>query len=136
MGAAEKRPMVLIHTICTSAVTFHGCEYEHGEVIKAHLDKTSTLGDLAQEFGGVAWPPRLICRGTELELSKCLEEQGCQTKDKIYLLDTLKNTDCKAWAKTGRCTHGAKCPCAKSHTMALSPRYVEHREHKSPSRTP
>merc|ERR1711865_1185907 len=106
-------------------ITFNHRSYNEGDTIKCSLDKASKLGDLAQQLEGVSWPPRLVCRGSELDLSKSLEQQGCQTKDKIFLLNALPNDACKSWARTGRCTVGSRCPHKKSHTKELSPRYVE-----------
>ena len=114
--------MVLINTLYNSAVTLNGNTYDQGDTIKCSFKGSAKLGDLAQQIGQVVWPPRLVCRGSQLDLSKSLEQQGCQTKDTIYLLDPLPDDACKAWAAKGRCTAGSRCPQHKSHTSALSPR--------------
>merc|ERR1712070_495022 len=122
--------MVLITTLHSTPVTFNNVQYDQGETIKYSFKATSKLGDLAQQISQVAWPPRLVCRGSELDLSKSLEQQGCQTKDTIYLLDLLPEGACKAWARTGRCALGSRCEHHKFHTSALSPRYIEHQAAK------
>lgn len=118
--------MVLIINCRNDHVSFRSRAYSPGETIKCAFKADAKLGDLGQALEGLPWPPRLVCRGMELEMAKSLDQQGCKTKDTLYLLGALPNDACRAWGKTGRCPKGSRCPLAKSHTAKFSPRYVEH----------
>ena len=55
-------------------ITFNSRCYSTGDTLKCALKSNAKLGDLAQQLKGVAWPPRLVCRGSELDLSKSLDQ--------------------------------------------------------------
>lgn len=118
--------------------------YTTDSTIQLSVKADAPLLELLKPLGlaGLEQPqklqPRLVCHGVQLDLSQSLEQQNCQITDTIYLLDPLPNNSCLQWARRGRCPMGSRCRKASSHSMALSPRYVEHTRSTSvsPSASP
>jgi len=118
--------MVQIQLLTHPPVTYRSASYTAGDVIRVSFEGSLPLSQLSLILG-LAPGSRLLSRGQQLDLNKSLEEQGCRTKDTLFLLDTLSPDICSEWARIGRCPLGAKCVHAHSHKMEHSPRYVEHR---------
>merc|ERR1712153_95113 len=67
---------------------------------------------------------RLICGGRELCKSRTLDELQVKTKETIHLLERPQDA-CMSWCATGTCKDN-NCRLSHTHTVANSPRYVEH----------
>jgi len=67
---------------------------------------------------------RLICGGRELCKSRTLDELQVKTKETIHLLERPHDA-CMSWCATGTCKDN-NCRLSHTHTVANSPRYVEH----------
>jgi len=67
---------------------------------------------------------RLICGGRELCKSRTLDELQVKTKETIHLLERPHDA-CTSWCATGTCKDN-NCRLSHTHTVANSPRYVEH----------
>eukprot|EP00658_Telonema_sp_P-2_P013168 TRINITY_DN14993_c0_g2_i3.p1 TRINITY_DN14993_c0_g2~~TRINITY_DN14993_c0_g2_i3.p1 ORF type:complete len:237 (-),score=72.13 TRINITY_DN14993_c0_g2_i3:59-724(-) len=132
--------MVQLINVNAPTIWYRSAAYPPGERIRCGWDASRPLDGLRQEIGlgdGV----RMVCKGCELQGSQSLEQQGCKARDTIYCLEPLPEGACAAWGRTGRCGEGGRCHAAQSHTMQLSPRYVEHRAaamsaESSPSTSP
>lgn len=117
--------MVQIKLLNQSLVTYRSTTFGIGETIRIRFDDSIPLSQLCSLLD-LPNGSRLLTRGKELDLTKSLEQQGCQTKDTLFLLDAIPSDHCAEWARTGRCSD-RNCPKAHSHKMQNSPRYVEHR---------
>lgn len=117
----------MVQLLNVNAPTIHhrSRQYEAGDKIRYSFEAGLPVELLVFQLS--LGDSRLVCRGCELDRSKSLEQQGCQTKDTIYCLEVAPEDACPEWARVGRCAQGSKCTASHTHTMKLSPRYVEHR---------
>ena len=123
--------MVLIMILQPHAVLWHKKQaYKTGETIRCFCPADCPLETLAAQLGLAK--PRLVCHGVQLDLNRSLEQQNCRTRDTIFLLEEPPANSCSEWARCGRCQQGSRCQHAQSHTIKLSPRYIEHQA-KSPN---
>lgn len=98
--------------------------------VKAHLGADPSI---LVEKGHM----RLIANGKELEDSDsllcCLGE--FYFKKNALVLVPLDATACREWQRSGRCSN-CKCELKSSHTVGLSPRYIQHQLADTPPSTP
>jgi len=85
----------------------------------------SDLMDLIEHRTEVpASSQRLICGGRELCKNRTLDDLQVKTKETIHLLERQHDA-CTSWCATGTCKDN-NCRLSHTHTVANSPRYVEH----------
>merc|ERR1712166_203581 len=118
--------MVQLINVNAPSINYRSHQHDAGDTIRFAFEGTLPVQQLV-DLLSLAPGCRLVCKGSELDFSKSLEQQNCKTNDTIYCLECPPKHSCTEWTRTGRCPAGGKCFQGLSHTMKLSPRYVEHR---------